>query len=292
MTEENNQMVENNKSTEPAKLPAMHKPMNTWKHMVAHVCIWFLVIALVMVYFTSTGAPQAGILEVGVSALVFVVLFHLVMKYFPLVSKIITSVIVIGFGISLIFVNYHYLKVVQPDASLRRLLVGDLLVHKILKTIKGESISSVVKEEIPQTVLALKQEKPSSTMILGQLKATPRDAIKVETAPESLQGTPPAPAIVTETPLVAEKDKHELRTGIMDEEVSRLTFTQKLRETMVQRVTKVKDLMPLNVSRVIQETSTVSLEYRKLRPSATVMCEPIDMKLLRAPLKEGRIPVH
>ena len=83
--------------------------MNTWKHMVAHVCIWFLVIILVMVYFTSTGSPQAGLLEVGVSALIFVALFHLVMKFFPLVSKIITGNCN-RFGIALIFVNYHYLK--------------------------------------------------------------------------------------------------------------------------------------------------------------------------------------
>ena len=114
--------------------------MNTWKHMVAHVCIWFLVIILVMVYFTSTGSPQAGLLEVGVSALIFVALFHLVMKFFPLVSKIITSVIVIGFGIALVFVNYHYLKVVKTDASLKQLLVGDLLVNKILKTIKKSQL--------------------------------------------------------------------------------------------------------------------------------------------------------
>ncbi|HJW86021.1 MAG TPA: hypothetical protein VJ440_05260 [Candidatus Brocadiaceae bacterium] len=285
-------MIENNKFTEPAKLSATHKPINTWKHMVAHVCIWFLVIALVMVYFTSTGAPQAGLLEVGAFALVFVVLFHLVMMYFPLVSKIITSVIVVGFGISLIFVNYHYLKVVQPDASARQLLVGDLLVHKILKTIKREPIATVAKEEIPQTVLALKQEKPSSIATLGQLKATPQDAIKTETSLESLQGMSSAPMIVTKTPLIAKKDNHELRTGIMGEEVAHVTFTKKLRETLVQRVTKAKDLMPLNVSRVIHETSLVSWEGRKLKPATMVMFESIDMKQLIAPLKEGRMPVH
>ena len=133
MAEKNNQIEKYNKLTEPAGLAASRKPMNTWKHMVAHVCIWFLVIVLVMVYFTSTGSPQAGLFEVGGAALIFVVLFHLVMKFFPLVSKIITSVIVIGFGIALIIINYHYLKVVKTDASLKQLLVGDLLVHKILK---------------------------------------------------------------------------------------------------------------------------------------------------------------
>ena len=285
-------MDENKKFTEPTKLPAIHKPMNTWKHMVAHVCIWFLVILLVMVYFTSTGSPQAGLLEVGASALTFVVLFHLVMKYFPLISKIITSIIVIGFGISLIFVNYHYLNVVKPEASMKQLLVGDLLVHKILKTIKREPITTVAKEEIPKTVLASKPEIPSSAITSGQLKTTIPDTTRTETSPESLQVTPPAPVIVNETPLVAKKDKPELRTGLMNGEVSHLTSTKKLRETIAQQATKVKDLMPSSVFRVIQESSIVSLEEHRLKPSISPMFESIDIKQLRAPLKEGRLPIQ
>src|SRR3989339_2227672 len=167
----------NNRPVEPAKIPPPHRPMNTWKHMVAYLCIWFLAAVLVMVYFTSTGSPQAGLLEVGVSALIFVALFHLVMKFFPFVSKIITSVIVIGFGIALIFVNYHYLKVVKKDASLKQLLVGDLLVHKILKTIKKEPIVLVTKEEIPQTVSESEHEKLSSAVSPDQLKTTIADPI-------------------------------------------------------------------------------------------------------------------
>lgn len=285
-------MDENKKFTEPTKLPAIHKSMNTWKHMVAHVCIWFLVILLVMVYFTSTGSPQAGLLEVGASALTFVVLFHLVMKFFPLISKIITSIIVIGFGISLIFVNYHYLNVVKPEASLKQLLVGDLLVQKILKTIKREPITTVAKEEIPKTVLAPIPEKPSSAITSGQLKTTIPDTARTGTAPESLQVAPPAPVIVNETPLVAKKDKPELRTGLMNGEVSYLTSTKKLRETIAQQATKVKDLMPSSASRVIQESSIISLAEHKLKPSMSTMFESIDMKQLRAPLKEGRLPIQ
>ena len=53
---------------------------------------------------------------------------------------------------ALIFVNYHYLKAVKTDASLKQLLVGDLLVQKILKTINKEPLTVVTKEETPKTV--------------------------------------------------------------------------------------------------------------------------------------------
>ena len=282
----------NNKSTEPVKIPAPHKPMNTWKHMVAHVCIWFLVIILVMVYFTSTGSPQAGLLEVGVSALIFVALFHLVMKFFPLVSKIITSVIVIGFGIALIFVNYHYLKVVKKDASLKQLLVGDLLVHKILKTIKKEPIVLVTKEEIPQTVSEPKYERPSSAVSPDQLKITIADTITSGTNLEFLHITPPAPVIKMGTAFVPGKYKMESHVGIMTEEVSRLTFKTKEREPIVQPVTERKELLPSFILGVIQETSVTTLKDHKIQPPISEMTESIHMIKLCEPLKEGRMPIH
>ena len=292
MTEKNNHLDKTSKFTEPAKIPAHPKAMNTWKHMVAHGCIWFLVIILVMVYFTSTGSPQAGLLEVGVSALIFVALFHLVMKFFPLVSKIITSVIVIGFGMALIFVNYHYLKVVKKDASLKQLLVGDLLVHKILKTIKKEPIALVTKEEIPQTVSESKYEKPSPAVSLGQLKTTIAEPVTSDANLEALHVTPPAPVIKIGTALITKKYKPESHVGIMTEEVSRLTFTTKKREPIVQQATERKYLMPSFLLGGIQETSITMLKDHKIQPPISGMTESIHMKKLCEPLKEGRMPIH
>ena len=260
--------------------------------MVAHVCIWFLVIILVMVYFTSTGSPQAGLLEVGVSALIFVALFHLVMKFFPLVSKIITSVIVIGFGMALIFVNYHYLKVVKKDASLKQLLVGDLLVHKILKTIKKEPIALVTKEEIPETVSESKYEKPSPAVSLDQLKTTIAEPVTSDANLESLHVTPPAPVIKIGTALITKKNKPESHVGIMTEEVSRLTFTTKKREPIVQQVTGEKDLTPLLLLEVIRETPTKALKDQKIQRPISEMTTSIHMIKLCEPLKEGRMPIN
>ena len=282
----------NNKLTEPAKTPSPHKPMNTWKHMVAYVCIWFLVIVLVMVYFTSTGSPQAGLLEVGVSALIFVALFHLVMKFFPLVTKIITSVIVIGFGIALILVNYHYLKVVKKDASLKQLLVGDLLVHKILKTIKKEPIALVTKEEIPQTVSESKYEKPSPAVSLDQLKTTIAEPVTSSVDLEFLHITPPAPVIKTGTAFMTEKYKMKSYAGIMTEEISRLTFITKEREPIVQQVAGEKDLMPLLLLEVIRETPTTALKDQKIQRPISEMAASIHMIKLCEPLKERRIPIN
>lgn len=282
----------NNKSTEPAKISAPRKPMNTWKHMVAHVCIWFLVIILVMVYFTSTGSPQAGLLEVGVSALIFVALFHLVMKFFPLVSKIITSVIVIGFGIALIFVNYHYLKVVKKDASLKQLLVGDLLVHKILKTIKKEPIVLVTKEEIPTVVSESEHEKLSSAISPDQLKTTIADTITSGTNLEFLHITPPAPVIKTGTAFVTGKYKMESYVGNMTEEISHLTFTTEEHEPIVQQVTGEKDLTPLLLLEVIRETPTTALKDQKIQRPISEMTTSIHMIKLREPLKERHIPIN
>lgn len=292
MTEKNTPADKNNKFTEPAKMQDPHKPLNTWKHMIAHVCIWFLVIVIVMVYFTSTGSPQAGLLEVGVSALIFVVLFHLVMKFFPLVSKIITSAIVIGFGITLIIINYHYLKVVKTEASLKQLLVGDLLVHKILKTIKKEPIVLVIKEETPQRVLEPENEKLSPAGSPEQLKITIAEPAMSDANLELLRFAPPSPVMKTEAALITGKYKTDSNVGITTEDVPRISFTTKEDKPLLQPGTEIKDIMPSFIQGVIQETSITMLKDRKIQPPISGMVESITMKKLCAPVKEGRIPVN
>jgi len=140
----------NNNSSEQSQTTGLQKTTSTWKHLVVHLCI--------LVYFTSTGSPQAGLLEVGICAFFFTVLFHFVVKFFPLVSKIITSLLIIGFSVALIFINYHFLKVVKKDAPLEQLLVGDLFVKKIMKTVKNESTPLKTEEELLTTTKGRKQE--------------------------------------------------------------------------------------------------------------------------------------
>lgn len=150
----------NNQSLEPPKHYPSHIHTKSWHRMVANFCIFFLVVTLTMVYFSSTGKPQAGLLEIGISAFLFCILFHLVMKFFPLISKIITSLLVIGFAVSLVYINYHFLKVEKKEATLEELLVGDLFVHKIRKTFKKEPVTLVVKEDISEQV-SVQEDKVS-----------------------------------------------------------------------------------------------------------------------------------
>lgn len=285
-----------NQSIEPAKIPSPppHKPINTWKHIVAHLCIWFLVVVLVMVYFTSTGSPQAGLLEVGASALIFVVLFHLVMKFFPLITKIITSVIVIGFGIALILVNYHYLKVVKKDASLEQLLVGDLLVHKILKTIKKEPIVLVTREEIPKTVTEPKYEIPQPVISLDQLKTTIADPIMADVDLEALHITTLAPVIKTGTVFMVGKHAMESSISSITEEISGLTFTAKECGPIVQPFLERQALAFLSPLKFIQETSIVQLQSHKIQPPVSETTESIEIPMIKLsePLKKGRIPIN
>lgn len=292
MTEKMNQIDKNNKHTEPAKISTAPKPMNTWKHMVAHVCIWFLVIALLMVYFTSTGSPQAGLLEVGVSAFIFVGLFHLVMKFFPLVTKIITSVIVIGFGMALIFVNYHYLKVVKRDASLKQLLVGDLLVHKILKTVKKEPIALVTKQEIRETILEPTDDKPSPTISLDQLKLLIADPVATDGNLESIRVTPLEPVMKTGTTTTIEKYQPGAHSGSTTEEVSRLAFIVKGHDPIVQHGTDRNELTTSPLLGGIREMSVLALQHLGIQPLLSETSGSIHMITVSEPFKELRIPTH
>ncbi|HHT9122090.1 MAG TPA: hypothetical protein ACFYEF_04395, partial [Candidatus Wunengus sp. YC63] len=280
----------NTRPVEPAKIPPPHRPMNTWKHMVAYLCIWFLVAVLVMVYFTSTGSPQAGLLEVGVSALIFVILFHLVMKFFPFVSKIITSVLVIGFGIALIYVNYHFLRVVKKDAHLEELLVGDLLVKKIMKTIKKEPIAVAVKEKIPKAVPKPEYEKPPPAMILEQLKMSIADPTRSEIAFSYI--TALSPAIKAGTTLMAEKYKTETIVSTMRTEVSGLEFATKGCELLPLESTDSRELTLLPPLNFIHEVPVMTFEKPRLQSPISEMNTFIQFIKLHGPIKDNRIPIN
>ncbi len=285
-----------NQSLQPEKIPEPHsppKPLNTWKHLVAHLCIWFLVVVLVMVYFTSTGSPQAGLLEVGISAMIFVVLFHLVMKFFPVVSKIITSVIVIGFGIALIFVNYHYLKVVKKDASLEQLLVGDLFVHKILKTVKKEPAVFVAREEMPKTVTKPKYEILQPEIFLDQLETTIAKPVLADDDLTSLPLKTLAPMIKTVIARGGEKRVTEAAAYVQAEEISGLLFTTKNCKPIIQPVMTIQDIPFVSRQNFIQETTLVQLQSHKIQSPLSEMVECQNTMIdLNGPLTEGHIPVN
>lgn len=159
-------MHENDRLIKLPRPPAPGRPTRTWEYIVAYLCIWFLVVALILVYFTSTGSPQAGLIEVGIFTSIFVFLFHLVIRFFPFISKIFSSVVIIGLGIALIYGNYYFLKIVKKDAPFEQLLIGDLLVNKIIKTTTEDQITVGAKKEKE----ILKYERPLPVKSLNQLE--------------------------------------------------------------------------------------------------------------------------
>ncbi|MEK7732852.1 MAG: hypothetical protein AAB318_01440, partial [Planctomycetota bacterium] len=187
------------------------------------------------------------------------------------------------------FVNYHYLKAVKTDASLKQLLVGDLLVQKILKTINKEPLTVVTKEEIPKTVSESNHGKPSPAMSLDQLKITIAEPATSGVGLESIPVTPPTPAIKTGTTLIT---KPELSGGITTEEVSRLAFITKVRGPIAQQVTEKKDIVPSLMHGVIQETSIITLQDRQVLPPVSGMAESIHVIKLCEPFIEGSVPIN
>jgi hypothetical protein len=172
-------MYENDRLIKLPRPPVPGRPTRTWEYIVAYLCIWFLAVALILVYFTSTGSPQAGLIEVGIFTSIFVFLFHLVIRFFPFIAKIFSSVVIIGLGIALIYGNYYFLKIVKKDAPFEQLLIGDLLVNKIIKTTKEDQITVDAKKEreilkYEKPLVSLNQlERPISNPTMAGLQLSP-----------------------------------------------------------------------------------------------------------------------
>ncbi len=104
--------------------------------------------AVVFVSLTYSGKWQAGLIEVGCSAFLFVIFLHILKIIIPQSSgKIITALSVI-IAVILIYANYGLQKNQHHEYTFKELLVGDLLVKKLIGT----------HEELPDELLAKKLE--------------------------------------------------------------------------------------------------------------------------------------
>ncbi|GAB63317.1 conserved hypothetical protein [Candidatus Jettenia caeni] len=272
----------NSQLPEPSGMPGPHVPTNTWKHMIVFLCIWFLIVALVLIYFTITGSPQAGLLEVGVSTLIFILLFHLVIKFFPAITKILTYVLVIGFGIALIFVNYHFLKAVKKDASLEQLLVGDLLVHKIMNTVKREPTTTITEKE------AFRYQKLLLETSLDQLKKLVADPLMADFQ-ESLSVTRVRPMV--QEGIVSLPQKYQLEQPVdMDrkENISHLKFMTAGYDSMIRGITGEEDvsLLPVvtQMPMITGEIRSVIEHYEIGLPVTSLSAKISGLKFIQEPL--------
>jgi len=129
---------------------------------MVYTCIAFFVIAVVFVSFTYSGKWQAGLIEVGCSAFLFVIFLHILRIVIPQSSgKIITALSAI-IVVMLIYANYSLQRNKHKEYTFKEILVGDLLVRKIIGTHAGlpdELLAKRIEDVIPGGFTQTKTEK-------------------------------------------------------------------------------------------------------------------------------------
>jgi len=105
---------------------------------------------------------QAGLIEIGCSAFLFVVFLHILKIIIPQFSgKILTALSVI-IAVILIYANYSLQKNQHQEYTFKELLVGDLLVKKLIGThekLPDELLSKKLEDVIPGEFTQTKTEK-------------------------------------------------------------------------------------------------------------------------------------
>jgi hypothetical protein len=116
----------------------------------------------VFVGLTYSGKWQAGLIEVGCSAFLFVIFLHILKIITPQSSgKIVTALSVI-IVVMLVYANYSLQRNEHKEYTFKELLVGDLLVKKLIGTheeLPDELLSKRLEDVIPGEFAQTKTEK-------------------------------------------------------------------------------------------------------------------------------------
>ncbi|MCP4264576.1 MAG: hypothetical protein GY777_03205 [Candidatus Brocadiaceae bacterium] len=128
---------------------------------IIYTCIAFFVIAVIFVSFTYNGKWQAGLIEVGSSALLFVIFLHILKIIIPQSSGKIITTLSILIAVMLIYANLSLQRNKNKEYTLNDLLVGDLLVKKLVgkhEELPDEQLAKRLKNVIPGSVAQTKTE--------------------------------------------------------------------------------------------------------------------------------------
>ena len=132
------------------------------KRTILYTCITFFVMTVVFAGLTYSGKWQAGLIEIGCSAFLFVIFLHVLKIIIPQFSgKILTALSVI-IAVILIYANYGLQKNQHQEYTFKELLVGDLLVKKLIGTheeLPDELLSKKLEDVIPGEFAQTKTEK-------------------------------------------------------------------------------------------------------------------------------------
>ena len=132
------------------------------KRTILYTCITFFVMAMVFVSLTYSGKWQAGLIEVGCSAFLFVIFFHILKIIIPQSSGKIIMALSVIIAVILIYANYSLQRDKHKEYTFKELLVGDLLVKKLIGTheeLSDELLSKKLEDVIPGEFAQTKTEK-------------------------------------------------------------------------------------------------------------------------------------
>ena len=133
-----------------------------FNRIIIYSCIAFFVIAVIFVSFTYNGKWQAGLIEIGSAAFLFVIFLHILKIIIPQASGKIITMLSILIAAMLIYANLSLQRNKHREYSFNELLVGDLLVKKLVgkhEELPDEQLAKRLKNVIPGSVFQTKTEK-------------------------------------------------------------------------------------------------------------------------------------
>lgn len=132
------------------------------KRAVVYICITFFLLSVAFVYITFRGKYQAGLIEVGCSAFLFIIFLHILRIVIPQSSSIIVTVLSVLIAAMLIYANYSLQKDKHSEYTFKELLVGDLLIKKLTGKhgeIPEKALPGKLEDRIPGEFAQTKTEK-------------------------------------------------------------------------------------------------------------------------------------
>ena len=130
--------------------------------IILYTTITFFVIAVVFVGFSYHGKWQAGLIEVGSAAFLFIIFLHILKAVIPQYSGKIFTTLSILIILMLIFINFSLQRNMKKGYTFKEILVGDLLVKKLTgkqEELPDEQLAERLKNVIPGDFAQTKTEK-------------------------------------------------------------------------------------------------------------------------------------
>ena len=101
------------------------------KSILIYLCITFFIITVVFIYLTFKGKPQAGLIEVGCSSVLFVFFLYILQKVYPKATGTVSIILSVLLAVAFILSNYYLQVKEDEEYTLKEIVVGDLLTKKL-----------------------------------------------------------------------------------------------------------------------------------------------------------------